>query len=57
MAWLKKQRPDMTAREMIGVLTGAAAAKKQQQPSRKAVVSDSDESDVSSPFTETSLNC
>ena len=52
MAWLKKQRPDMTAGEMIGVLTGA---KKQQQPSRKAVVSDSD-SDVSSPFTETSLN-
>ena len=52
VAWLKKQRPDMTAGEMIGVLTGA---KKQQQPSRKAVVSDSD-SDVSSPFTETSLN-
>ena len=43
----------MTAGEMIGVLTGA---KKQQQPSRKAVVSDSDDSDVSSPFTETSLN-
>ena len=40
LAWIRKQEPDMTADEMIGVLT--AAANKQQ-----------DDGDVSSPLPDT----